>query len=136
MLEALPLLKFEPDILHCMDWTSGLIPVLRELEYEEQQPDHPAARAGTYFCINNLAMQGTFEREILPKIGVPHSVFKNTCRASSCGGKVNFLKAGCRVRHDHRHATRRVNAERIQQVRTAATVSRTRSDAARRSWSA
>jgi starch synthase len=93
VLEALPLLDFEPEVLHCMDWTTGLIPVFRELEYLEQQPDHPAAKAGIYFGITNLAMQGTFEREILPKIGLPPTLFQNV-RGVEHGGRVNYLKAG------------------------------------------
>jgi starch synthase len=93
VLESLPLLDFEPDIIHCMDWTTGLIPLLRELEYADKQPSHPASKAGTYFCINNLAMQGTFEREILPHIGLPHRVFQNV-QGVELHGKVNFLKAG------------------------------------------
>ena len=114
VLESLPVLGFNPDILHCMDWTSGLIPVLRELEYEADKLDHPASRAGTYFCINNLAMQGTFEREILPKIGIPHHIFQHV-NGIELHGKVNFLKAGAEfatiVGTNSPH-----NANRIQEV--------------------
>ena len=93
VLEALGLLAFKADILHCYDWTTGLIPVFRELEYVEQQPNHPASRAGVYFAIHNLAMQGAFEREILPKIGIPLELFQNV-RGIALDGRVNFLKAG------------------------------------------
>lgn len=93
VLESLKLLHFQPDVLHCMDWTTGLIPVFRELEYVEQRPDHPAAKAGTFFGVHNLAMQGSFEREILPLIGLPHSVFQDV-HGVELGGKVNYLKAG------------------------------------------
>lgn len=94
VLESLPLLGFEPDIIHCMDWTTGLIPVLREVEYATKQPDHPCAKAGTFFAVHNLAMQGSFEREILPHIGLPHRIFQNV-HGVELAGKVNFLKAGC-----------------------------------------
>lgn len=93
VLETLPLLDFQPEVLHCMDWTTGLIPIYRELEYLHDQPDHPASKAGVYFGITNLAMQGTFEREILPKVGLPTSLFQNV-RGVEHGGRVNFLKAG------------------------------------------
>jgi starch synthase len=93
VLASLPMLDFAPDVLHCLDWTSGLIPLLRELEYAERRPDHPAAKAGTYFQIHNLAIQGSFEREILPQIGLPHRVFQRV-DGIELGGKVNFLKAG------------------------------------------
>jgi hypothetical protein len=66
VLESFPLLEFEPDVVQCMDWTTGLIPVIREVEYATRHPEHPAAKAGIFFSIHNLAMQGAFEREILP----------------------------------------------------------------------
>jgi starch synthase len=93
VLEALEELRFRPDILHCMDWTAGLIPVYRELEYLNSKPDHPASRAGVYFAIHNLAMQGSFEREILPRIGLPMETFQHV-RGVALDGRVNFLKAG------------------------------------------
>jgi starch synthase len=93
VLESLTVLKFNPDIIHCLDWTTGLIPVIQKLEYEDKQPNHPAAQAGTYFGIHNLAMQGSFEREILPKIGLPHQLFR-AIDGYELGGRVNYLKAG------------------------------------------
>jgi len=94
VLESFPKLEFEPEVVHCMDWVTGLIPLLREVEYAPKQPDHPAAKAGTFFSIHNLAMQGAFEREVLPQMGLPHSVFTHV-RGVELAGKVNFLKAGC-----------------------------------------
>lgn len=93
VLESFPLLSFAPDVIHCMDWTTGLIPVLREIEYAQKDPTHPVANAGTFFAIHNLAMQGTFEREVLPHIGIPHRLFKNV-HGVELQGKVNFLKSG------------------------------------------
>src|SRR5262245_6978109 len=60
VLESFVLLDFTPDVIHCVDWTTGLLPILRELEYVEPKPDHPAAQGGTFFQIYNLAMQGSF----------------------------------------------------------------------------
>ena len=93
VIESLPLIGFEPDVVHCMDWVTGLLPVIREVEYATKHPDHPISKAGTFFAIHNLAMQGAFEREILPHVGLPHRVFQNV-RGVEAGGKVNFLKAG------------------------------------------
>jgi starch synthase len=94
VLKSLEPLDFAPDVIHCVDWTTGLIPLLRRLEYSRRRPDHPASVAGTFFQIQNLAMQGSFEREILPKIDLPHRVFLRR-DGIELGGKVNFLKAGC-----------------------------------------
>lgn len=93
VLEAFGRLAMTPDILHCLDWTTGLIPVLHRLEYGANRPDHPTARAGTYFAVHNLAMQGSFERSILPKIHIPHLYFR-AVEGLELGGKVNYLKAG------------------------------------------
>ena len=93
VLEALIPLKLSPDIIHCMDWTSGMLPVIHELEFVAKNLDHPATKAGTYFQIQNLASQGVFEREILPQMKLPHRIFTGV-GGIELGGKVNFLKAG------------------------------------------
>ena len=93
VLQSIEVLGFDADIFHCLDWTTGLIPVYHELEYVRKNADHPATKAGTYFAIHNLAVQGAFEREILPHIGIPHEQFKQI-DGVELGGKVNFLKSG------------------------------------------
>jgi starch synthase len=85
-------LQFVPEVLHCMDWTTGLLP-LYHLRLLEAHPDHPLGQAGSYFAIHNLAMQGVFEREILPYIGIPHRYFRHI-EGLELASKVNFLKAG------------------------------------------
>ncbi len=91
VLEGFGPLAFTPDVIHCLDWTSGLIPLVQKLEYAGRE--HPAAKPGTFFAIQNLAMQGSFEREILPKVGIPHEYFRNV-EGVALGGRVNYLKAG------------------------------------------
>jgi starch synthase len=93
-LAALEPLGFDPEVIHCLDWTTGMIPVFQELEYNRKNPEHPAAKAGSFFQIQNLAIQGAFEREILPKLDVPHRIFQDV-GGINLAGKVNFLKAGC-----------------------------------------
>lgn len=113
VLESLPVLGFEPEVIHCFDWATGILPLLHELEYCQARPEHPAAKAGTYFQIHNIAMQGTFEREVLPRLGLPYRVFQSV-DGLEAAGKVNFLKAGTEFAtiigtHSPGHA------ERIQQ---------------------
>lgn len=91
VLDGFGPLAFTPDVIHCFDWTTGLIPLIQKLEYKDR--DHPASKPGTFFAIQNLAMQGSFEREILPRIGVPHSYFK-AVEGVELGSRVNYLKAG------------------------------------------
>jgi starch synthase len=93
VLESFAPLGFEPEIVHCCDWTTGLIPLFHRLDYVEPDRDHPASRAGTYFAIHNFAMQGLFERDILPLVGIPHRYFRQVAGIESAG-KVSFLKAG------------------------------------------
>jgi starch synthase len=93
MLASLEPIGMEPDVIHCLDWTTGLIPVVHRIEYVDPDRDHPATHAGTFFAIHNLAIQGAFEREILPHIRIPHRYFKAT-GGLELGGKVNFLKSG------------------------------------------
>ncbi|QDU83650.1 Glycogen synthase 1 [Planctomycetes bacterium Pla163] len=93
VLASFPGLGFAPDVIHAMDWTGGILPLIHRLEYLEKPTDHPACRAGTFLSVHNLAMQGTFEREILAKMDIPHEYFR-AIEGVELAGKVNFLKAG------------------------------------------
>jgi starch synthase len=93
VLKAFAVVDFKPSVLHCMDWTTGLIPVYHHLNYASGDIEEPVSKAGTWFGIHNLAMQGAFERDILARIGIPHSEF-HAEGGVALEGKVNFLKAG------------------------------------------
>jgi len=55
VLDALPHLKFRPDVLHCNDWHTALIPVLYRDRYE-CQPEWAGIK--TVFTVHNLRFQG------------------------------------------------------------------------------
>ncbi len=76
-----------PDILHCHDWQTALIPILLKTLYDEDP-----AFAGTpcVFTIHNLGYQGLFQPEILPLLLLPWDLF--TMSKLEFYGKVNFLK--------------------------------------------
>ena len=93
VLAALDLLAFEADVLHGLDWTAGLLPLIHQLSLPNLPEGHFLHRAGTFYSVLNLAMQGEFEREVLPKIGIPQEHFKHS-GGVEFAGKVNFLKAG------------------------------------------
>ncbi len=78
-----------PDVIHCHDWQSALVPVLLRTQYASD----PAVRSlPVVFTIHNLGYQGTFPPSVLRKIGLSETLF--TMDALEFYGKVNFLKGG------------------------------------------
>ncbi len=90
VLEALPQIDFIPDILHCHDWQTGMIPILLEAQYRTL-PMYKGIR--TVYTIHNLQYQGIFpiaEIEDLLSLGgwaydADHLEFYGQC---------NFMKGG------------------------------------------
>jgi starch synthase len=76
-----------PDILHCHDWQTALIPILLTTLYEE---DPAFASTPCVFTIHNIGYQGLFPPEILPLLMLPWDLF--TMSKLEFYGKVNFLK--------------------------------------------
>jgi starch synthase len=76
-----------PDIFHCHDWQSALVPILLRSLYA----DDPALQdAGTVFTIHNIGYQGLFPPDTLPLLLLPWDLF--TIDKLEFYGKVNFLK--------------------------------------------
>ncbi|MCC6262756.1 MAG: glycogen synthase GlgA [Bryobacterales bacterium] len=80
---------FRADILHCHDWQAGLIPYYLRKRYGV---DPTFAGVKTVFTIHNLAYQGIFGRDVLPRIGFSDSAF--TSGDLEFYGNVSYLKAG------------------------------------------
>jgi starch synthase len=76
-----------PDIFHCHDWQSALVPVLLGTVYAE---DPAFSHAGTVFTIHNMGYQGLFPPDILPLLMLPWDLF--TMSKMEFFGQVNFLK--------------------------------------------
>ena len=76
-----------PDIFHCHDWQSALLPILLRTQYEE---DPAFNNTGTVFTIHNMGYQGLFPPEILPLLTLPWDLF--TISKMEYFGNVNFLK--------------------------------------------
>jgi starch synthase len=78
-----------PDVLHCHDWQSALVPIyLRNL----YQGDGFFEKTAVMFTIHNLGYQGHFPPHILPQIGLHAGLF--TLDGLEFYGKVNLLKGG------------------------------------------
>ena len=97
-----------PDVIHCHDWQSALVPVLLRTSYEAD----PQLRAvPVIFTIHNMAFHGQFPPAILEQIGLPDSLFR--IDALEFFGKVNYLKGGL-VYSDYLTTVSRKYAEEIQ----------------------
>jgi starch synthase len=80
---------FHPDIVHCNDWQTGLVPLFLKRFYREHGP---LQRTKTIFTVHNLGYQGLFPRTDLRLTGFGWDVF--TPEGIEFWGKINFLKAG------------------------------------------
>jgi starch synthase len=80
---------FRPDILHCHDWQSALIPTYL---HSTLATDPTFLTIRTLFTIHNLGYQGLFPPSVLPQIGLDTSVFH--IGGIEFWGKVCFIKGG------------------------------------------
>ena len=80
---------FKPDILHCHDWHTALIPLMLKAFYNREPLYYPIK---TIFTIHNLNYQGVFPKEVLSDIlGLGMEYF--TEDTLEFYGSVNFMKA-------------------------------------------
>ena len=69
VLEIIPLIDFKPDIIHCNDWQTGLIPVLLKTRYA-----HLGIK--TVFTLHNLKFQGVWYVKTMQGLtGFPKELF-------------------------------------------------------------
>ncbi len=90
--KSLALLKeinFCPDIIHCHDWQSALIPVYLKTIYSK---DSFYKYTRSIFTIHNLGYQGLFPNEEFPLTGLDKSFFHMD--KLEFHGKINLLKGG------------------------------------------
>ena len=90
VLEFLKKIDWQPDIIHCHDWQTGMVPVLHKLEYKRDLFYYDIK---TVFSIHNIFFQGNCNPEILPELfGYNYEPFFN--RSLEFNGAVSFLKGG------------------------------------------
>jgi len=77
----------EPDVFHCHDWQSALIPVLLRTVYAE---DPAFESVPCVFTIHNMGYQGLFPPDVLPLLMLPWDLF--TISKMEFYGNLNFLK--------------------------------------------
>lgn len=76
-----------PDVFHCHDWQTALLPVLMRSNYMNDPAFH---RVPVVFTIHNMGYQGLFSPDVLPLLGLPWELF--TMNRLEFYGKVSFLK--------------------------------------------
>jgi starch synthase len=82
-------LEFKPDVFHCNDWHTVLVPAyLKTLYTNDAFFNHSAS----LFTIHNLAYQGLFGREVMELTGLPNHTWN--AEGLEFYGHMNFMKAG------------------------------------------
>ncbi|MBW7469868.1 glycogen synthase GlgA [Marinobacter sp. F4218] len=72
-----------PEIVHCNDWQSALLPV-----FLQAYPERP----GTVFTIHNLAYQGLFPQTTFAALGLPETLWRYD--QLEFHGQLSFIKGG------------------------------------------
>jgi starch synthase len=89
-LEACQRMRFAPDVIHCNDWQSAMLPLTLQVRYAW---DHLFAGSRTLLAIHNLNYQGAFPAEIVPDTGLGDAAnlfHQDQLKA----GRLNFLLHG------------------------------------------
>ena len=86
VLEMIPYIDFKPDIIHCNDWQTAMVPVYYSTMYA-QAPGFENIK--TVFTIHNIQYQGTYGKELIPEVlGIPG----DASHIVEYNGDVNFMK--------------------------------------------
>jgi starch synthase len=80
---------WRPDVIHCHDWQTGLVPLMLRTFYAA---DPSLGNVPVIFTIHNMAYQGLFPKTALAQIGVPDELF--SVDGLEYFGMVSYLKAG------------------------------------------
>ena len=85
VLASMRQLDFCPDVIHCHDWQSALVPVYLDAEFRSDFP-----RAKTVFTIHNVEYQGKAGPEFFNEVLGLEDYWRGVCSFDGC---VNFMKA-------------------------------------------
>ena len=89
-LSAMPSLDFRPDIIHCHDWQTGLIPVYIKDSFNDNPFYHGIK---TIMTIHNLKFQGIWDKQkVIDITGLNEYYF--TSDKLEAYGDANYLKGG------------------------------------------
>ena len=77
---------WRPDLIHCNDWQTGLVPVYLQTAYPG------LADIASLYTVHNLAYQGNSPPETLALAGLPPQLFN--CHQLEFFGQLSLMKAG------------------------------------------
>lgn len=89
VLEMLPRINFQPDVIHCNDWHTGPICLLLKTLYKDNQY---YSKIATVYTVHNLLYQGNFGPEVMEYLGVGKEVYHP--EGAEFFGNFSFMKAG------------------------------------------
>lgn len=88
VLETIPLIPFKPDIIHCNDWHTGMIPMLLKTQYGLTE----LGDIRTVFTIHNIKFQGAMDFGLMQDmLGIPARYY--TPEFLEAHGCANMMKA-------------------------------------------
>ena len=90
VLEFIKEIDWKPDIINCNDWQTGMVPVLLNLEYKNNEF---YSNMKTVFSIHNLLFKGSFSPNVLPEL-FGYDYMPLTNGSVELNGSVSFLKGG------------------------------------------
>ncbi|MEG1711273.1 MAG: glycogen synthase GlgA [Clostridia bacterium] len=87
-LEVLTKIDFCPDVIHCNDWTTALLPIMLNYFYKRT---HFYGKIKTVFTIHNLKFQGIYDiGDVIDKTGLSGACTES--KNMELDGKCNLLK--------------------------------------------
>ncbi len=93
VLEIIPYIDYTPDIIHCNDWQTAMVPVYLDRFYRY---DPRYANIKTVYTIHNIQYQGIYGHELVEDVlGLP----EEDTGLVEWDGCVNLMKAGIQCSH-------------------------------------
>lgn len=90
VLEVLTRIGFVPDVIHCNDWHTAVIPVLIRTKYKWEKLFEPVR---TILTIHNLRFQGIYQPQVLSDLlGIGSELLQDF--GFEYFGNVNYMKGG------------------------------------------
>ena len=85
-MEIIEHIDFRPDIIHCNDWQTALVPIYYKLMYSDREGYE---NIKTLFTIHNIQYQGIYGMEILEDV---FGIYPSARGLVEFDGSINLMK--------------------------------------------